>query len=500
MPAIKRITNDNSDVEAKVNYFIDRFNHHVLYGGTEWHMELENQLSMIEKILFQLTGDPDHWVVYIDNYLGHEYFNDPLHWKRYPAYENVAKVISAYKVAKNVTEKKQLLDQSSFQKGLERLREELSFHMPENLMSLLMSIFLCAEPLEGHEHIEKLNLVTKLMVSEGYFCGKSYNDLHEVINRIFYNRNEKSYGDRQFPFPAEVKKSGRKKYLNARSLENQISGFKSVMQRNPHHGIVVMRVFGSIRLPDDYEFRYNDVYFLGPKAKKILKIKATIPEQNKDFIEFFKDEDCFYLASNQEWFSYFNIKYRMREFVREQLEYVSAILHRSMEVDHTDSFITATRQWKFVGGTYSFASDATRFRSDQLDVLNNNNVYKALAACKKSPAAQLIFSTEPQLIRALKSGITADYWQYLEALIPMNLKGKKQIKEVVPKILLLNEKVTSDNRIFKTMIHAFDILNGGYSTLGVDIREISGIRRQLINKKVPVPSPEPEISVYTGTA
>jgi hypothetical protein len=55
MPGIKRITNDSPEVEAKVNYFIDRYNHHVLYGGTEWHMELENQLSVIEEIHFQLT-------------------------------------------------------------------------------------------------------------------------------------------------------------------------------------------------------------------------------------------------------------------------------------------------------------------------------------------------------------------------------------------------------------------------------------------------------------
>jgi hypothetical protein len=31
----------------------------VVYGGTEWHMEVENQLSLIKKIYFQLTKDPE---------------------------------------------------------------------------------------------------------------------------------------------------------------------------------------------------------------------------------------------------------------------------------------------------------------------------------------------------------------------------------------------------------------------------------------------------------
>jgi len=483
MPAIKRITNENVEVEKKVNYFIDRFNHHVLYGGSEWHMELENQLSLIEKIHFQLTKDPEYRVVYFDNYFSHEYFNDE--WTNYPAYKSVHAVIQTYKAANNEKEKKAILNQSTFVKSLEKLLEELRFHMPEQLTKLLMSIFLCAQPLEEHEHVEKLNQVAKLMVSEGYFSGKCFSDLDGVINRIFYNPDSDGYNEKQFPFPAEVKKQDRKKYISARSLENQIRGFKSVMQENPHSGIVILRVFGSVRLPKDFEFEYNGVYFLGSETAKILRVKSSIPKQKEDFAEFFKDNDCFYVATKLQWFSFFNIKYQTRKSVAEQLEYFSSMLNRNLEIDHTDSFITATKSWKFVGGSYAWRPSSTQFSDHELNVLSNNNVFRALGKFGSSPATQHIFSIEPTLIRAIRSDVIADYWQYLEVLIPLNSQGKKQIKDAVSQILLLNEKTTSDNRIFKTMVHAFDFFNGGYDRLGVDYRRMPAIRNKMIRKEVP---------------
>jgi len=487
MPAIQRITNDNPDVEAKVNYFIDRFNHYVLYGGTEWHMELENQLSLIEKLYFQLTKDPEYRVVYFDNYLAHEFFHDDKAWQDYPSYVNLASFIKSYNFSATEKEKKQILDKASFARSLAKLLDELKFHMPEKLMKWLMSIFLCVYPLEGHDHIRKLNLLAKLMVSEGYFSGKSFNDLNEVINRIFYNREEKNYGDRQFPFPSEVKKAERKAYLNARSLENQIRGFKSVMQENPHKGIVIMRVFGSVLLPDTFEFDYDGVYFLGKHAKKIRKTLSTIPDNHSHFKDFFESENCFYIATKLEWFSFYNIKNIMRFAIEKQLEYFSTIMLRNVEVDHTDSYLTASYGWKFTGGSNSVRTGPTNFQEYELEKLSDNSVFKGLAKQRLSPAAQHIFSIEPQLIRALRTRNVADYWQYLEALIPPSLKGGKQVKDVLSKILLINEKSISDNRIFQTMVHAFDLFNGGQDQLGVDYRELVSIRKLMINKLVPTP-------------
>lgn len=487
MPAIHRITNENPDIEAKVNYFIDRFNHYVLYGGTEWHMELENHLSLIEKIYFQLTKDAEYRVVYFDNYFAHDFFSDDEPWEEYPSYSNVKKVINAYKSATGEKEKKQLLNQATFIKSLEKLLDELRFHLPEFLIKWLVSIFLCEQPLEEHEHVEKLNMLAKLIVSEGYFSGKSFNDLNEVIHRIFYNSDESKRGNRQFPFPVEVKKAERKSYLNKRSLENQIRGFKSLMQENPNSGIIIMRIFGSVRLPPDYQFEYDGVYFLGGETSKIKKVKSSIPQHHEDFLTFFKDDECFYIATKLEWFSFFNIKYLTRNAIENQLNYFSAILDRNLEVDHTDSFISATKGWKFHGGTNAFGTGATQFQSYKLEVLDNNNVFQALAKQKSSPAAHHIFKIEPQLILALRSKSVANYLQYLEALIPLDIKGDKQVKDLVSHILLLNEKATSTTRIFETMVHAFDFLNGGYARLGVDYQKMPAIRKQMINKQVPEP-------------
>jgi hypothetical protein len=65
----------------------------VVYGGTEWHMELENQLSLIKKKYFQLTKDPEI-MLFILNYFANEYFSDDGEmWPDYPAFKTDALAI-----------------------------------------------------------------------------------------------------------------------------------------------------------------------------------------------------------------------------------------------------------------------------------------------------------------------------------------------------------------------------------------------------------------------
>jgi len=165
-------------------------------------------------------------------------------------------------------------------------------------------------------------------------------------------------------------------------------------------------------------------------------------------------------------------------------------LHRTLEVDHTDSYITASKAWTYIGGSNAFRTAPTQYHPYELVPLANNDIFKKLGKFKASPAAQIMYSIEPQLIKALKSKISADYWQYLESLIPPKIVGdraNKQVKDTVSRILLLNEKITSDNRIFETLIHAFDLFNGGYDRLGVEYKAMPAIQKQMRQRQVPAP-------------
>src|SRR5690349_10947400 len=116
--AILRITNENHDVQEKVNYFINRFKHFLNNSGIEFQFEIENQLSLLQKIDFQLANDNQYRFVYLDNYLENELFNNSELWSEYNSYKPVEKQINDYNaIAKSgkrkedkIAEKRIILD------------------------------------------------------------------------------------------------------------------------------------------------------------------------------------------------------------------------------------------------------------------------------------------------------------------------------------------------------------------------------------------------------
>ncbi|WP_448635395.1 hypothetical protein [Pedobacter panaciterrae] len=171
-----RITNENISVQEKVNYFIARFNYFLSNAGISFQFDVESQLSLLEKVDFQIKGNLDNCVTYVD-----EYFKDPLFdneelWENYSLFTELKKYINDYYNSPPNTStknhKKGILMGSGFHEVLEKLILELKDKMADNLGEDLISVFQCQYPLTEHDHIYKLNLLAQLIISGGFFRKK----------------------------------------------------------------------------------------------------------------------------------------------------------------------------------------------------------------------------------------------------------------------------------------------------------------------------------------
>jgi hypothetical protein len=71
MVYLNQITNPEKLIECKVNFFADYYNFVASQIEQSDFLEIENYLSLIEKIIFQIETNPKKCSIYIDSCLTH---------------------------------------------------------------------------------------------------------------------------------------------------------------------------------------------------------------------------------------------------------------------------------------------------------------------------------------------------------------------------------------------------------------------------------------------
>lgn len=465
MPAINRITNPNRLVEKKVNYFLDRLNHAVSYAGWQSVLEIETPTSLIEKIVFRLTEDAEYRLEYLDNYFKNPFFTSDTFWDNYPNYSAVKLIVREYNLLgrKNKPEKIKLIDSSKFQGDLKLLLRDLIHKMPEDLINGILGNVLCPHQLDDIvpnstvTHAESFTSTSLMLASEYFFRGYTRSEIREIINRVF------SKDEQTFPFPPHIQtKRQRQKYLAEGQLKNQLHGFTNVFKIKPNQGTIMVKVFGGI-FPDDFEFRYDKVKFWGKGHPFILKLKQQMAIDDRQ--DFFGDGDYILASTEINWFSQDSLLSRIKNCIRRELVFLSALLDRDFSVDTTQNYVRLGSNMKYKGSAWSTKKFDNPFTSNELEQLNDNGYY-ALRR-QKGQAIDWFLSCEPLFVNAHKSESIADYWLYLETLLSYNRKDKK-IKEAVSVIILNNEKIIRDRRLLNTLYDCFGPFNGGIRLLGVN--------------------------------
>ena len=99
MSNIGIVFNTNKLLEEKMNFFCDYFSFYTRFAGAFFETELENPLSLIEKIISQIENNKEKKKAsrYIANYLCHNYFSDNSFLDRFESYKPLKVLITEFK-------------------------------------------------------------------------------------------------------------------------------------------------------------------------------------------------------------------------------------------------------------------------------------------------------------------------------------------------------------------------------------------------------------------
>lgn len=179
MSVIGIIRNENKLLEEKANFFSDYFAFYTDQVGSFYETELENPLSLIEKILFQLeTNKHNEKARYIYNYLRHDYFTDRIFLKQFSSFNPLIDQIAEYKSLKetdsiklNKLRLKWLKNSTNFQINLKLLKTELEEFMFRKAFENILQMLTCSHKLK--EHSNAIKYLSKILVTEALFKGRS---------------------------------------------------------------------------------------------------------------------------------------------------------------------------------------------------------------------------------------------------------------------------------------------------------------------------------------
>ncbi|RZJ91508.1 MAG: hypothetical protein EOO20_04805 [Chryseobacterium sp.] len=243
-----------------------------------------------------------------------------------------------------------------------------------------------------------------------------------------------------------------------------------------------MKAFAVETFPDDFFLNYRGVSFFGKNHPKIVKLKSEL-EQDRDFSVFFESGNFIFVAAKLEYFSFSSIHEQMKFIVSDQLSYLSAALYSEVQLDKRKNFLVLNSKWKKVGYNINLQEGKIHFSANRLNSLHDNP-FTILSKTRNSQAKDWFLNYEPIFIQAFKNNNISMMWQYLEALLPSDDKGEKQIKSLVPTLLLLNEKFNARQRVIKTLYDSLDFLSGGSELLNIPFEDLSSIRKLLEKDKV----------------
>lgn len=417
---------ENSFVEKKLNLFFDYFRFVANCIGLIDDLPLENHLSLVEKIIFQIEHNPIHRVRYIDNYLKNPLLlqSDPL-LKKFDAYEKLRPLVSEYNSCK--AKKKAFEGTSDFKSALEELRDELSDKAFEYSLDAIIQKVRSA-PVEGF--IGKVAYHVNLLISEFLFAHRSRQDTFDVLEQILDSE--------RFPYPAAIAGKGEeemRKYFNQLSVKDHLEGINGIYRKKRDTNTFVCKVYDMGSYPT-FEFKPRQVTFIS--KEKWDKIIGQDCWQTKRFEKFLNDQKEFILAYLPVSFYSFlrgsDGKVAAIDTIREELSVINRDLSTNGVVDTRD-YLLLDSENKAQGRE---SSDIKKIGADSVTTLENNSVYVFLKA-RNNAAERHILEHESNLSAAKLSKRIADYWHYLETIITNAFPGEKtKVEDFLPSILLVN--------------------------------------------------------------
>ncbi|HEV8511969.1 MAG TPA: hypothetical protein VGQ59_01765 [Cyclobacteriaceae bacterium] len=433
MSRIHQITHQNPLIAKKVNFFADYFEYLSYSIGITEDMDIDNHLSLVEKILWQVESNLSNSIPYVDNYLNHPYLqkSDRI-VNEFGRHNSLFELIDHYK--KSESKKNWIQENPAFISKLKSFRNALKRDLIRKTLSDIISFLRCVHDLDYHR--TDLLYHTKIIISEFLINGHSRKDLGNVFEKIMTR-------DFNFPFPKKLDShQAREEFLSKRTFDQQFQGIMNLLRSQPKKHYFLFRIIG-VRPFEEFEFKYNQVTFYHPLHPRLKQIREANMASPGSTTGFFEKEDLIIAVISLKYYSLDIAEKDAVAKISSELAYLNSRINSNGYVEKYTYL--KSPDLKVYSGRWGSQEDYTALHKLDLEILKNNP--HVFLKTLKGKAKAYFLKHEKLFTTAMTSGNVEDYWQYLEAVVPLNANGTKQVMDVVSLLLLLKAETSYKSSI-----------------------------------------------------
>ncbi|GEM_PF-2451387 len=478
MPFIHQIIHPDNLIQEKVNFFADYFHFVTENIGVYDNLEIENYLSLFEKITYQIESNLEHCPKYLDRYFSHPLLKkDNKDLIKYQQFRNFQNLIKGYEQAGTIHKKSKWIEENAqFKRTLKALKRELNQNMFSSALKEVIRMI--NDDHELREYCEDIKFYTLILVSEFLLNNRTKKDVGKVFQRIMSEETHK------FPFPQsliEIYKGqdldeAKKRYIQERTFDQQFEGIFNILKEKGTRHYFLFRIV-DINAKSDFSFKYNRVTFYHPEHIKLREIKKVVEKGIiKDFFNFMP----MLIASVK--IDYYSSELAAQEavdIINKELKFLNSVCKSNAHIEKYHYLWTS--DFKSIGFHFDVSEKNHTIGEDDIKMLKKNP-FKILKNINKECRSQII-KYEYLYIQALSSFSLHDYWHYLEVLIPTNEKSEKQLIDIVSTILILSDEINDKSRLKNYLINAILPFNSSSDSLGITSKRHKEYVNQLINQR-----------------
>ncbi len=430
MTTLSTITHPRDEVEKKVNFFVDYFKFYNRRIGNLHFYRFDTPLQIIDKMRFQVTNNFDNGFIYFSNHLDRLSKDD---------FELISKCSTKHKFIRRLQEvhrsnkKMQLILWKSrrLKLNLNELYLDLDSNQTNYVVEAITNLLGCKHKLATHR--EGLIYLSGLLVSLFRYKGLDRREIDEKLASIF------SRDIYTFPFPTNIEKiedkdhrhNQKQNYISTRNFKQQFDGLKTSLEREPYKSKAIFKLENiSYEHNESLSVRYGSMELVSFNDPRIQKL-VPLCQKNDLADDFFEGDNFMLIIADVYRYSSKNDS-QLYSTVESGVEYIKSKLNSPYPKLNTRHYLI-TNNFEQIGTGRLFEPSIARIRKYDRPRLQNN-AFMALENANYLLSTKLIY-LEDLFQRAERTNDPAEYWRYLENLVPLDKNNQKQVKSLVSRAI-----------------------------------------------------------------
>lgn len=475
MTYIHSINHSNKNVTSKVNYFANYYSFVVSQLGNNSDFEIENILSLVEKVIFQLemNNKEESHVNYVKNYFEHEYLNpENKYFKEYKNHHrNISKLIYEFTSIDN-TRKKNWIKENKTELiiSFKKFNNYLKKYMFKKALNSIISFLKCKHKLS--EHQEDLKHFTNLIAVELFYDRSGKDDIKDLFNKIMTRDID------NFPFdPIFIKKNSsnlkkaKESFMSKRSFDEQFEGIMNFFKKEEIKKYYIFRV-GNIDCENGFSIKFKEIEFNDITNRKIKKLIKLYNKNNDSFMpDFFSSDYKLFIIVESKSKIENNAHSTSLKKATEWLNKINTNCKINGIID--DRSYLFTNNFKDLGWSISLSNNKKKLLNSDISKISSASISEYLYD-KKLKSKEEFLKHNETYIKAKADESIDEYWRYLENMLekPVMQKFKKIISSIIS-----NFETQHIDIYIKNCLSQFNI--NSELTLGLTFKELREVNHNL---------------------